>query len=42
MHQLSGHRTTRERDSFALALGKIEKSLDLVTTSRQASKTGAY
>jgi DNA-binding MarR family transcriptional regulator len=34
--------TTDERASFALALGKIEKSLDLVTTSRQASKTEAY
>jgi DNA-binding MarR family transcriptional regulator len=31
-----------ERASFALALGKIEKSLDLVTTSREASKTEAY
>ena len=34
--------TAHERESFALALGKIEKSLDLVTTSRQASKTAAY
>jgi DNA-binding MarR family transcriptional regulator len=34
--------TADERVSFALALGKIEKSLDLVTTSRQASKTEAY
>jgi DNA-binding MarR family transcriptional regulator len=34
--------TADERASFALALGKIEKSLDLVTTSRQASKTEAY
>jgi DNA-binding MarR family transcriptional regulator len=34
--------TSDERASFALALGKIEKSLDLVTTSRQASKTEAY
>jgi DNA-binding MarR family transcriptional regulator len=34
--------TAEERTSFALALGKIEKSLDLVTTSRQASKTEAY
>jgi hypothetical protein len=42
MHQLRDHRTTQERDSFALALGKIEKSLNLVTTSRQASKTAAY
>jgi DNA-binding MarR family transcriptional regulator len=34
--------TADERERFALALGKIEKSLDLVTTSRQASKTEAY
>jgi DNA-binding MarR family transcriptional regulator len=34
--------TVQERESFALALGKIEKSLDLVLTSKQASKTGAY
>jgi DNA-binding MarR family transcriptional regulator len=34
--------TADERASFALALGKIEKSLDLVTTSRQASKTEVY
>jgi DNA-binding MarR family transcriptional regulator len=34
--------TAQERDSFALALGKIEKSLDLVLTSKEASKTEAY
>jgi DNA-binding MarR family transcriptional regulator len=34
--------TAQERESFALALGKIEKGLDLVTTSREASKTEAY
>jgi DNA-binding MarR family transcriptional regulator len=34
--------TTDERASFALALGKIEKSLDLVTTSREASRTEVY
>jgi DNA-binding MarR family transcriptional regulator len=34
--------TADERESFALTLGKIEKSLDLVTTSREASKTEAY
>ena len=28
--------------SFGDALGKIEKSLDLVLTSRQADKTEAY
>jgi DNA-binding MarR family transcriptional regulator len=34
--------TAQERDSFALALSKIEKSLDLVLTSKQAEKTEAY
>ena len=34
--------TAQERESFALALGKIEESLDLVTTSREASKTETY
>jgi DNA-binding MarR family transcriptional regulator len=34
--------TADERAGFALALGKIEKSLGLVTTSREASKTEAY
>ena len=34
--------TVRERENFALALGKIEKSLDLVLTSKQASNTEAY
>jgi DNA-binding MarR family transcriptional regulator len=34
--------TVQERESFALALGKIEESLDLVLTSREASKTEAY
>jgi DNA-binding MarR family transcriptional regulator len=34
--------SAQERESFALALGKIEKSLDLVLTSREASKTDAY
>src|SRR3954467_571206 len=34
--------TADERASFARALGKIEKSLDLVTTSREASETEAY
>ena len=34
--------SAQERKDFALMLGKIEKSLDLVTTSRQASKTEAY
>ena len=34
--------TAQERESFALALGKIEKSLDLELTSKEASKTEAY
>ena len=34
--------TADERESFALALGKIERSLGLVVTSREASKTEAY
>jgi DNA-binding MarR family transcriptional regulator len=34
--------TAQERESFAIALGKIEKSLDLVLTSREADKTEAY
>ena len=34
--------TADERASFALALGKIEKSLDLVLTSKEADKTEAY
>ena len=34
--------TARERENFALALGKIEKSLDLVLTSKEANKTEAY
>src|SRR3979411_1597840 len=33
--------TAQEREEFAIALGKIEKSLDLVLTSREASKTEA-
>jgi DNA-binding MarR family transcriptional regulator len=34
--------TAQERENFALTLGKIEKSLDLVTTSREARKMDAY
>jgi DNA-binding MarR family transcriptional regulator len=34
--------SAQERASFALALGKIEKSLDLVLTSNDAEKTEAY
>jgi DNA-binding MarR family transcriptional regulator len=34
--------TAQERRDLASALGKIEKSLDLVLTSKEASKTEAY
>jgi DNA-binding MarR family transcriptional regulator len=34
--------SAQERRDFALMLGKIEKSLDLVLTSKQANKTEAY
>jgi DNA-binding MarR family transcriptional regulator len=34
--------SAQERKDFARALGKIEKSLDLVQTSKEASKTEAY
>jgi DNA-binding MarR family transcriptional regulator len=34
--------SAQERKDFALMLGKIEKSLDLVQTSREAGKTEAY
>jgi DNA-binding MarR family transcriptional regulator len=34
--------TARERKDFALLLGKVEKSLGLVQTSEEASKTEAY
>ena len=34
--------SAQERKDFALVLGKIEKSLGLVQTSRDADKTGAY
>jgi DNA-binding MarR family transcriptional regulator len=34
--------TARERKDFALLLGKVEKSLGLVQTSKEASKTEAY
>jgi DNA-binding MarR family transcriptional regulator len=34
--------SARERRDFALLLGKIEKSLNLVQTSEEAGKTGAY
>jgi DNA-binding MarR family transcriptional regulator len=34
--------SAQERKDFALALGKIEKSLDLVQTSKEAGKTGVY
>src|SRR3979411_2767024 len=34
--------SAQERKDFALMLGKIENSLDLVQTSKEASKTGDY
>jgi DNA-binding MarR family transcriptional regulator len=34
--------SAQERKDFAMLLGKIESSLDLVQTSKQADKTGAY
>jgi DNA-binding MarR family transcriptional regulator len=34
--------SAQERKDFALMLGKIERSLDLVQTSKEASKTGDY
>jgi DNA-binding MarR family transcriptional regulator len=34
--------SAQERKDFARMLGKIEKNLDLVQTSEEASKTGAY
>jgi DNA-binding MarR family transcriptional regulator len=34
--------SAKERKDFALLLGKIEKSLDLVLTSTEAGKTGPY
>jgi DNA-binding MarR family transcriptional regulator len=34
--------SARERKQFALLLGKIEKNLDLVQTSKEADETGVY
>jgi DNA-binding MarR family transcriptional regulator len=34
--------SAQERKDFALVLSKIEKSLDLAQTSKEADKTGAY
>jgi DNA-binding MarR family transcriptional regulator len=34
--------SAQERKDFALMLGKIEKSLDLVQTSKEASRVEAY
>lgn len=34
--------SAQERKDFARALGKIERSLDLVQTSKQAGETGVY
>jgi hypothetical protein len=34
--------TAREQKDFAMLLGKIERSLDLVQTPHEVSKTEAY
>jgi len=34
--------SVQERKNFALMLGKIERSLDLVQTSKEAGKAGGY
>jgi DNA-binding MarR family transcriptional regulator len=41
-HEILSCLSAQERKEFALALGKIEKSLGLVQTSTEADKTGAY
>jgi DNA-binding MarR family transcriptional regulator len=41
-HEILSCLSAQERRDFAIALGKIEKSLDLVLTSKQADKMEAY
>jgi DNA-binding MarR family transcriptional regulator len=41
-HEILSCLSARERKDFARMLGKIEKGLDLVRTSEQASRTEAY
>jgi DNA-binding MarR family transcriptional regulator len=41
-HEILACLSAQEREEFALLLGKIEKNLNLVQTSEEASKTGAY
>ena len=41
-HQILSCLSAQQRKDFALLLGKIEKSLDLIQTSKEADKTEAY
>jgi DNA-binding MarR family transcriptional regulator len=41
-HEILSCLSVQERKNFALMLGKIERSLDLVQTSKEAGKAGGY